>query len=330
MSFVLTQLDRGPEEELLQYDNRISRMLPFAAGCVYFNIMNYNRQQGEFGVYIEWDSEVNNRLSDRLPSGGYIVKATLNQAYELHDAGQGLPVYMKLVSVGGWLYPNRIYIIWKGRPYSVEFTGCILRATVSEAGRCEAGSQKGQAVGGSNRELIYEATGSGRSVTYGSGGSNRGLLHGLGGSQRYINWQWEYEFGGSNRSVIYGSGGSNRGLLHGLGGSQRYINWQWEYEFGGSNRSVIYGSGGSNRGLLHGIGGSQRKFLYGISGSNKGLRYIANGSNSGSLYDDWNIDYTEIPYWSYMPSEWQLINKSRRPDKNIGGNSQFGYGIDLI
>jgi hypothetical protein len=293
MSFVLTQLDRGPEEELLQYDNRISRMLPFAAGCVYFNIMNYNRQQGEFGVYIEWDSEVNNRLSDRLPSGGYIVKATLNQAYELHDAGQGLPVYMKLVSVGGWLYPNRIYIIWKGRPYSVEFTGCILRATVSEAGRCEAGSQKGQAVGGSNRELIYEATGSGRSVTY-------------------------------------GSGGSNRGLLHGLGGSQRYINWQWEYEFGGSNRSVIYGSGGSNRGLLHGIGGSQRKFLYGISGSNKGLRYIANGSNSGSLYDDWNIDYTEIPYWSYMPSEWQLINKSRRPDKNIGGNSQFGYGIDLI
>jgi hypothetical protein len=296
MSFVLTQLDKGPEEELLQYDNRISRMLPFVAGCVYFNIMNYNHQQGEFGVYIEWDSEVNNRLSDRLPSGGYIVKATLNQAYELHDAGQGLPVYMKLVSVGGWLYPNRIYIIWKGRPYSVEFTGCILRTTVSKVSTCEAGSQKGQAVGGSNRELIHEATGSSRSVTYGSSESNRGLLHGLGGSQRYINWQWEYEFGGSRRSITYGSGGSNRGLLYGLGGSQR-------------------------------------KFLYGISGSNKGLRYIANGSNVGSLYDnydDWNIDYTEIPYWSYMPSEWQLINKSRRPDKNIGGNSQFGYGIDLI
>jgi hypothetical protein len=274
MSFVLTQLDKGQDEELLQYDNRISRMLPFVAGYVYFNIMNYNRQQGEFGVYIEWDSEVNNRLSDRLPTGGYIVKATSKQAHELSNAGQGLPVYMKLVSVGGWLYPNRIYIIWKGRPYSVEFTGCILRTTVSEAGKYEAGSQKGQAVGGSNR-----------SITYGSGGSNRG--------------------------ITYGSGGSNRGITYGSGGSQRHINWQWEYEFGGSNRGIAYGSGGSNRGLLYGIGGS-----------NKGIL--------SSYPDNLDIDYSEIPYWSYMPSEWQLINKSRRPDKNIGGNSQFGYGIDLI
>ena len=30
------------------------------------------------------------------------------------------------------------------------------------------------------------------------------------------------------------------------------------------------------------------------------------------------------------PQEWQLINRNRRPVKNIGGNARFGYGLDLI
>ena len=45
-----------------------------------------------------------------------------------------------------------------------------------------------------------------------------------------------------------------------------------------------------------------------------------------------SIDSTRVSQELLMefPQEWQLINKCRRPEKRIGGNAKFGYGLDLI
>ena len=44
------------------------------------------------------------------------------------------------------------------------------------------------------------------------------------------------------------------------------------------------------------------------------------------------IDSTRVSQELLMEfsQEWQLINKCRRPEKRIGENAKFGYGLDLI
>ena len=123
MGFVYSLLHRLACEEQEQFDNRVARMLPFAAGKVYFDLRNYDVHTGEFNVYIAWDEEVNEHLAYSLPEGGYFVKATMTQAEDLHEIGDGVPVYMKLTSINGQLYPYRTYVIFNGRPFSVEFGG---------------------------------------------------------------------------------------------------------------------------------------------------------------------------------------------------------------
>lgn len=382
MGFGHSLLDKKTGKELLQFDSRISHMLPVVSGKAYFTAENYNPHSGEFGAYIEWDSEINDRLNDRLPSEGYFVKATTAQAFEMCDLPDGLPVYMKLISSGGRLYPYRTYIMINGRPFSVEFNGSPLvyiediSAANVEAPRGEIrGSRRGLLIGSQGRLLF----GSQRSLKLGSqrfllSGSQRRLL--FGGSQRRLLLGSQRSLFGSNRGLYgynFGSGwrylysgsqsflfGSNRGIYSfGLGGSQRRFlfggsqkNWthEWEWEYGtgsqrglfGSNRGLYALSGsrrsliaGSNRGL-YALGGSQR-YLFGsqryLVGSQ---RYLLGGSARPLPYFDNAIscdlesDFTDIPYWRYVPKEWQLINESRRPGKDKGGNGKLGYGLDLI
>ena len=40
--------------------------------------------------------------------------------------------------------------------------------------------------------------------------------------------------------------------------------------------------------------------------------------------------YTPTEDWTMIPKEWQLINRTRRPDTDKGGNARLGYGLDLI
>ena len=300
---------------------------------------------GEFYVYIEWNEELNSILNDRLPSGGYFIKATGKQARQLEEKTGGIPVYMKLIAHEGRLYPYRTYVMWNGRPFSVEFNGNILisvdykkkaenvRIQGSQNGgkgnRADvSGSQQGTFVG-SEREFL---TGSNRGFFFGSQngfffGSNRGYLT------------------GSNRSFFFGSQngfffGSNRGYLT---GSNRPWMYEWEYEngsqrslFGGSQRSLF---STSQRGIFFGsqsrLFGSQRGFLAGsnrsfLTGSNRGK--MAGSQYTPTFYQttDGGVDDYDIPHWYYMPPEWQLINRSKRPCSRKGGNSTFGYGLDLI
>ena len=364
MSFVYSLFLKRAGEELSQFDNRISNMLPVAAGLVFFDMRNYRNDNGEFNVYIEWNEELNSILNDRLPSGGYFIKATRKQARQLEEKTGGIPVYMKLIAHEGRLYPYRTYVMWNGRPFSVEFNGNILipvdykkkaenvriqgsqnggkgnRTDVSGSqmssqrslfgtsqSKISAGSQHGSFVGSerefwtsSNRPWMYEweyENGSQRSLF---GGSQRSLFS---TSQRgnFFGSQGRF-FGTSQQGFLFGSRnsfsyGSNRGYLTGSNrefwtSSNRPWMYEWEYE------------NGSQRGFL---AGSNRSFL---TGSNR--NYLAGSRYTPTFYQatDGGADDYDIPHWYYMPPEWQLINRSKRPCSRKGGNSTFGYGLDLI
>lgn len=380
MSFVYSLFLQRTGEELSQFDNRISNMLPVAAGLVFFDMRNYRNDNGEFNVYIEWNEELNSILNDRLPSGGYFIKATRKQARQLEEKTGGIPVYMKLIAHEGRLYPYRTYVMWNGRPFSVEFNGNIL-IPVDYKKKAEnvriQGSQnggKGNRTDVSGSQMSSQRSLFGTSQSKISAGSQHGTFVGserefLTGSNREFwtssnrpwTYEWEYEngsqrslFGGSQRSLFgtsqngffFGSQrefltGSNRGYLTGSNrefwtSSNRPWSYEWEYEngsqrslFGGSQRSLFGTSQqsflfGSQRGFL---AGSNRSFL---TGSNRG--YLTGSRYTPTFYQatDGGADDYDIPHWYYMPPEWQLINRSKRPCSRKGGNSTFGYGLDLI
>lgn len=286
MSFVYSLFLQRTGEELSQFDNRISNMLPVAAGLVFFDMRNYRNDNGEFNVYIEWNEELNSILNDRLPSGGYFIKATGKQARQLEEKTGGIPVYMKLIAHEGRLYPYRTYVMWNGRPFSVEFNGNIL-IPVDYKKKAENVRIQGSQNGGKGKRT--DVSGSQMSSQRGVfGTSQRGFLT---GSNRGFFFESQNGFSfGSNRGYLTGS---NREFWT---SSNRPWMYEWEYE-----------------------NGSQRGFL-------AGSRYTP------TFYQvtDGGADDYDIPHWYYMPPEWQLINRSKRPCSRKGGNSTFGYGLDLI
>jgi len=299
VGFIYSSLNKCDSESWSQFDNRITRMLPFVTGMAYFDLRNYDVRTGEFGAYAEWDRELESLLGYELPDGGYFVKATIAQAYRLHGLGCGLPVYMKLISLNGKLYPYRTYVMMEGRPYSLEFGGGELMPIDDryvELG-CAAAKE-------TQLEAVSAGMGSQRFMR---SGSQRFMRN---GSQRFI-------LGGSQRFTL---GGSQR---FALGGSQRFA---WN----GSQMRRLFGSQGGFRYLTGSqyrtVGGSQRFAL----GSSRRFSMAARDNAPCQVQN--SIDSTRVSQELLMefPQEWQLINKCRRPEKRIGGNAKFGYGLDLI
>lgn len=299
MGFIYSSLNKCDSESWLQFDNRITRMLPFVTGMAYFDLRNYDARTGEFGAYAEWDRELESLLGYELPDGGYFVKATIAQAYRLHGLGCGLPVYMKLISLNGKLYPYRTYVMMEGRPYSLEFGGGELMPIDDryvELG-CAAAKE-------TQLEAVSAGTGSQRFMR---SGSQRFMRN---GSQRFI-------LGGSQRFTL---GSSQR---FALGGSQRFA---WN----GSQMRRLFGSQGGFRyltGSQYRTVGSSQRFVLGSS-----RRFSMAARDNAPCQVQNAIDSTRVSQELLMefPQEWQLINKCRRPEKRIGGNAKFGYGLDLI
>lgn len=291
MGFIYSSLNKCDSESWLQFDNRITRMLPFVTGMAYFDLRNYDARTGEFGAYAEWDRELESLLGYELPDGGYFVKATIAQAYRLHGLGCGLPVYMKLISLNGKLYPYRTYVMMEGRPYSLEFGGGELMPIDDRYVELGCAAAK---------ETQLEAVSAGT-------GSQRFMRS---GSQRFMR-------NGSQRLTL---GGSQRFTL---GSSQRFA---WN----GSQMRRLFGSQGGFRYLTGSqyrtVGGSQRFVL----GSSRRFSMAARDNAPCQVQN--SIDSTRVSQELLMefPQEWQLINKCRRPEKRIGGNAKFGYGLDLI
>ncbi len=314
MGFIYSSLNRGAGESVALFDNRIARMLPFVTGKAYFDLRNYDAQTGEFGVYIEWDGELEAVLGYSLPAGGYFVKATTPQAYRFHRLDSGLPVYMKLIAQNGRLYPYRIYVMMDGRPFSVEFGGGVLipfEDRYEELG-CEAAKQ---------------------TVDTGSQKLLMGSQSGMTGSQRF---QWN----GSRMRQLFGSQGGFRYLA----GSQYRMIGSQRFRWNGSQMRLLFGSQGGFRylagsqyrvfGSQHMLLGSQRILSgsqYRIFGSQriKNMLMVLE-SDTQQPQDSMDSIRTSQELMVEFPQEWQLINRSRRPTSRIGGNAKFGYGLDLI
>ena len=293
MGFIYSSLNRGAGESVALFDNRIARMLPFVTGKAYFDLRNYDAQTGEFGVYIEWDGELEAVLGYSLPAGGYFVKATTPQAYRFNRLDSGLPVYMKLIAQNGRLYPYRIYVMMDGRPFSVEFGGGVLipfEDRYEELG-CEAAKQ---------------------TVDTGSQKLLMGSQSGMTGSQRF---QWN----GSRMRQLFGSQGGFRYLA----GSQYRMIGSQRFRWNGSQMRLLFGSQGGFRYLA----GSQ----YRVFGSQriKNMPMVLE-SDTQQPQDSMDSIRTSQELMVEFPQEWQLINRSRRPTSRIGGNAKFGYGLDLI
>lgn len=314
MGFIYSSLNRGAGESVALFDNRIARMLPFVTGKAYFDFRNYDAQTGEFGVYIEWDGELEAVLGYSLPAGGYFVKATTPQAYRFNRLDSGLPVYMKLIAQNGRLYPYRTYVMMDGRPFSVEFGGGVLipfEDRYEELG-CEAAKQT---VDTGSRKLLM--------------GSQSGMT----GSQRF---QWN----GSRMRQLFGSQGGFRYLA----GSQYRMIGSQRFRWNGSQMRLLFGSQGGFRYLVgsqYRVFGSQRMLLgsqrilsgsqYRIFGSQriKNMPMVLE-SDTQQPQDSMDSIRTSQELMVEFPQEWQLINRSRRPTSRIGGNAKFGYGLDLI
>lgn len=290
MGFIYSSLNRGAGESVALFDNRIARMLPFVTGKAYFDLRNYDAQTGKFGVYIEWDGELEAVLGYSLPAGGYFVKATTLQAYRFHRLDSGLPVYMKLIAQNGRLYPYRTYVMMDGRPFSVEFGGGVLipfEDRYEELG-CEAAKQT---VDTGSRKLLM--------------GSQSGMT----GSQRF---QWN----GSRMRQLFGSQGGFRYLA----GSQYRMIGSQRFQWNGSQMRLLFGSQRMLLGSQYRIFGSQRI---------KNMPMVLE-SDTQQPQDSMDSIRTSQELMVEFPQEWQLINRSRRPTSRIGGNAKFGYGLDLI
>jgi len=290
VGFIYSSLNRGAGESVALFDNRIARMLPFVTGKAYFDFRNYDAQTGEFGVYIEWDGELEAVLGYSLPAGGYFVKATTPQAYRFNRLDSGLPVYMKLIAQNGRLYPYRTYVMMDGRPFSVEFGGGVLipfEDRYEELG-CEAAKQT---VDTGSRKLLM--------------GSQSGMT----GSQRF---QWN----GSRMRQLFGSQGGFRYLA----GSQYRMIGSQRFQWNGSQMRLLFGSQRMLLGSQYRIFGSQRI---------KNMPMVLE-SDTQQPQDSMDSIRTSQELMVEFPQEWQLINRSRRPTSRIGGNAKFGYGLDLI
>ena len=291
MGFIYSSLNKCDSESWPQFDNRITRMLPFVTGMAYFDLRNYDVRTGEFGAYAEWDRELESLLGYELPDGGYFVKATIAQAYRLHGLGCGLPVYMKLISLNGKLYPYRTYVMMEGRPYSLEFGGGELMPIDDryvELGCAAAKETQLEAVSAGTGSQRFMRSGSQRFVRNGS----QRLT--LGGSQRFT-------LGGSQR---FAWNGSQMRRLFGSQGGFRYLTGSQYRTVGSSQRFVL---------------GSSRRFS--MAARDNALCQVQNAIDSTRVSQELLMEF---------PQEWQLINKCRRPEKRIGGNAKFGYGLDLI
>ena len=311
MGFIYSSLNKSDGESWSHFDNRIARMLPFATGEVYFDLRNYNACTGEFGVYTRWDEELKAVLGYELPCGGYFVKATIAQAYKFHDIGCSLPVYMKLISHSGRLYPYRTYIMLDGRPYSLEFGGGEL---LPMDDRFEELAFDGDV---DHQEAVVTSSASG-SQRFRWNGSQMRRMFGSQGGFRYLQGS-QYGYFRMTGSQRFRWNGSQMRRMFGSQGGFRYLQGS-QYGFAGRAGSQRFRWNGSQ---MRQMFGSQRSYALG------NIEQMAWPVEEQTIESRDRQDRMKELLMEY-PQEWQLINRNRRPVKNIGGNARFGYGLDLI
>lgn len=318
-------LDRGYVETIEEYDNRMNRLPEIHAGFVFFDWMNYRSYARSFSVFIEWNGELNHKLQDAMPQGGYCFWCTPEEAASLINDHNGIPVYIKLYAKCGRLYVKHLYFKRGDKRCEIHFNGCEVSPPDMV---CFVGLQNYSSQQGILPLLDYKEpdkneepakkwwTGSGHAIR-GSYPKKRGSYRSLFGSYK--------GFGGSykiSRGSYRGLGGSYRklqGSFYGnLLGSYRGMSSSY-LSYSGSYRNLwssYLSYGGSYRNLLgsyRSYGGSYYNFLgsyYGVSGSYRSM--------FGS-YRNLGIGYGS--YWGSQGSSYRNVLGSYRGSyRNLSGS----------
>lgn len=321
-------LDKDKKETTKTYDHKINRMQGFHAGYAFFDWVNYDEATQIFSVYVEWNGELNGKLQDAMPQGGYCFRCSKEEVAGFINDYNGAPLYIKLCSKAGRLYVKKLYFTKGGRCYQIFFNGCdvVTPEMICFLGRSPfekpdifamellkpqelhrsftslwRGSRRtgmgyfGSYAAGSYRNVkgsygIWKGSGQRRSAGR-TGSYSRSSYRSILGS--YLEWTGSY-----SRSSYRNLLGSYRGVT----GSYRQNNNN------NNNRSGSYrGSGGifrSMNGSFRGITGSGHRrsgSYYGISVAHKDFLNMA--ENEITIYEEGN----EVP--------------------EIGA---LGYGLDLI
>lgn len=317
-------LDKDDRETTKAYDNKINRMQGFHAGYVFFDWVNYDEVTQIFSVYVEWNGELNYKLQDAMPQGGYCFRCSKEEAVSFINDYNGAPLYIKLCSKAGRLYVKKLYFTKEGRCYQIFFNGCDV---VTPEMICFMGRSPFEKPDISVMELPEpqelhrssvslwrgsKRTGMGYYGSY-AGGSYRNVkssYRSLFGS--YLGWTGSYRRG-SYRSLLGSylgwTGSYSRSSYRSLLGSYRGVTGSYrQNNNNNNNRSGSYrGAGGSFRsinGSFRGITGSGHRrsgSYYGISDAHKDFLYME--ENEITIYEEGN----EVP--------------------DIGA---LGYGLDLI
>lgn len=293
-------LNRSYAETIEAYNTRMNRLPVLHAGYVFFDWVNYDAAAHVFSVYIEWNGELNQKLQDSMPQGGYAFRCSQEEAACYINEHNGSPVYVKLHAKGGRLYIKHMYFNGSDKRYELFFNGCDVippemvcfwgRGPVEkidflsiapEETEKKADDEIGKTQNGSYRRLPGSFHGSRRRI-YGSYrvGSYRGIMgsyRGLIGSYRSLSGSyrsiWNSFLGmGSGYRGLIGSYRNQYGSYRGIMGSYRGLTGSYR-SLSGSYRSIwnsFLGMGSGYRGLFgsyRGILGSYRS----LTGSYRGI-----------------------------------------------------------
>lgn len=271
-------LNRSYAETIEAYNTRMNRLPELHAGYVFFDWVNYDAATQSFSVYIEWNGELNRKLQDAMPQGGYAFRCSEEQAACYTRNHNGSPVYVKLHAKCGRLYVKHLYFNSADKQYELFFNGCdiIPPEMVCFWGRGPV--EKLDYSSFLSQEPEYGAAGGAKELLRGSyrghQGSFQGSRRGLRGSYRVGSYRGIF---GSYRKLsgsYRGKGESNNnnnnnrnmsGSYRGIGGSYRSMSGSYR-GLSGSYRS-LFSSYRSLWSSFLGIGGSYR----GISGSYRSL-----------------------------------------------------------
>ena len=122
MSGMIVTLDRLKNESVSDYDNRINMMKPLCVGKAYFRSINYDASKHLFSVFIVWN-DINNRLLDPMPSGGFQIHCSEDDAKLFCKSFYGYDVFARLIAVDGDIYFKDIYVFAGDKRLVVSFTG---------------------------------------------------------------------------------------------------------------------------------------------------------------------------------------------------------------
>ncbi len=336
-------LNRSYAETIEAYNTRMNRLPELHAGYVFFDWVNYDIAARSFSVYIEWNGELNQKLQDAMPQGGYAFRCSEEQAACFTRDHNGSPVYVKLHAKCGRLYVKRLYFNSADRQYELFFNGCDVippemvcfwgRGPVDKLDYSSFLSQEPERETGCGPENLRN--GSYRRLQSSYHSSFRGSRRALRGS--YLVGSYRSLFGsywsGSYRSLFgsYWSGsyrclsGSYRRLWSsflGMGSGYRgllgsYRNLYGSYRGMGGSYRVLAGSQSILAGSRRRLSGSYRRITEGdiwngrVAAPVDGAAGMLNESDGAVYYDE---NETSVHIWE--------------DDNMVDGT--LGYGLDLI